>query len=182
MASQRLVSVLDKMIISDLLKTLFSALTVVVVIIVSRKFIRILGKAIEGEVSTQTVVSILGLKTIAAMVALLPAGAFIAVIIVLGRMYRDQEMSAFLSAGAGVGMLYRSVFMLMIPLSIVSVGLSMVTVPWTNATIQTMIHEDAQSADVRSIAAGRFSEYNEAVAVKKQLETSQGEVYQVVTR
>ena len=180
MVRRHMVSVLDKMIISDLIKTLFSALTVVVVIIVSRKFIKILSKAIDGEVSTQTILSVLGLKTVIAMVALMPAAAFMAVIIVLGRMYRDQEMSAFASASAGVGMLYRSVFMLMIPLSIIATELSMNTVPWANATIQTLIHQDAQSADMRTVAAGRFSEYKHGDLVIYVEDISAAEVMQKV--
>lgn len=159
MVRPHMMSVLDKMIIADLIKTLLSALSVVVVIIVSRKFIKILSKAIDGEVSTQTILSVLGLKTVTTMVSLLPAGAFMAVIIVLGRMYRDQEMSALASASAGLGMIYRSVFMSMIPLCFIAAELSMYTVPWANATIQTLIHDDAQSADMRTVAAGRFSEY-----------------------
>ena len=54
MGRRKLVTVLDKMIIHDLLKTLLSVLTVIVVIIVSRKFIRILDEAIAGLVSNET--------------------------------------------------------------------------------------------------------------------------------
>jgi len=157
--------VLDKLIITDLFKTMLAALAVIVVIIVSRKFIKILAKAIEGEVSTHAILAILGLKTIVAMVSLLPAAAFIAVIMVLGRMYRDQEMSAIASAGGGVALLYRAVFMLMFPLSLFAMELSLVTAPWANATIQEMLHKDAQSAGTRSIAAGRFSEYKQGELV-----------------
>ena len=165
MVRRRLVSVLDKMIVSDLIKTMLSVLTVVVVIIVSRQFIRILAKAIEGAVSTQTILSILGLKTVVVMITLLPAAVFIAVIMVLGRMYRDQEMSAVASAGGGVAALYKAVFLLIIPLSGLAMQLSLVTAPWANAKIQTLIHEDQQSVDVRGITAGRFSEYKQGELV-----------------
>ncbi|MDD1643605.1 MAG: LPS export ABC transporter permease LptF, partial [Methylococcaceae bacterium] len=56
------------MIAQDVLKTLLSVLTVIVVIIVSRQFIRILAEAIEGQVSSETLLTILGLKTIIASV------------------------------------------------------------------------------------------------------------------
>ena len=46
-----LISVLDKMIVTDLVRTLIAVLLFIVVIIVSRKFIRILEKAIEGAIS-----------------------------------------------------------------------------------------------------------------------------------
>jgi lipopolysaccharide export system permease protein len=68
MGRRKLVTVLDKMIFQDLLKTLLAVLTVIVVIIVSRQFIRILAEAIEGQVSSETLLTILGLKTIIASV------------------------------------------------------------------------------------------------------------------
>ena len=101
MGRRHLVTVLDKLIIQDLLKTMLSVLMVIVVIIVSRKFIRILDDAIAGQVSNETLLSILGLKTIVASVEFLPVALFMAVLMVLGRMYRDQEMSAISSAGGG---------------------------------------------------------------------------------
>ncbi|MGR9037383.1 MAG: LptF/LptG family permease, partial [Gammaproteobacteria bacterium] len=83
------------MIAKDLLKTLLSVWIVIVVIIVSKSFIRVLDKAIEGQVSNETLAWLLGLKTIVAGVAFLPASIFMAILMVLGRMYRDQEMAAF---------------------------------------------------------------------------------------
>ncbi|MFW5444524.1 MAG: LPS export ABC transporter permease LptF [Methylococcaceae bacterium] len=158
--SYRLVSVLDKMIMKDLLKTVLAVLSVIVVIIVSRKFIKVLAKAIEGNISNETVLNILGLNTIVAISAFLPAAVFMAILMVLGRMYRDQEMAAIASAGGGVAVIYRSVYLLIIPLSIAAAGLSMVATPWAQSKMKALIHEDQKVADIRGIAAGRFSEYS----------------------
>lgn len=155
------VTVLDKMIAQDLLKTLLSVLIVIVVIIVSRKFIKILEKAIEGQVSTETLMTILGLKTIVASIEFLPVALFMAVLMVLGRMYRDQEMSAVSSAGGGAGTIYRAVFLLVFPLSILATGLSLYVAPWAEAKGDALVHQDEESADLRGIAAGKFSEYSQ---------------------
>ena len=158
---RHLVTVLDKMIVQDLLKTLLSVLTVIVVIIVSRKFIRILDEAIAGQVSNETLLSILGLKTIVASVEFLPVALFMAVLMVLGRMYRDQEMSAISSAGGGSGTIYRAVFLLVFPLSMLSVGLSLYVAPWAEASVDKLMQQGEESADLRGIAAGKFSEYSQ---------------------
>jgi lipopolysaccharide export system permease protein len=155
------VTVLDKMIVQDLLKTLLSVWAVIVVIIVSREFIRVLDKAIEGQVSNETLLTILGLKIIIASISLLPAAVFMAVLMVLGRMYRDQEMTVIASAGGGAGTLYRALFLLILPLSALAVGLSLYTAPWAEARIENLIHQDEESSDIRGIAAGKFSEYSE---------------------
>lgn len=158
---RKLVTVLDKMIIQDLLKTLLSVLTVIVVIIVSRKFIRVLDDAIAGQVSNETLLSILGLKTIVASVEFLPVALFMAVLMVMGRMYRDQEMAAVASSGGGAGIIYRAVFLLVFPLSVLSVGLSLYVSPWAESQVDKLMQQGQDSADLRGVAAGKFSEYSQ---------------------
>ncbi len=156
----RLLTVLDKMIIKDLFKTTISVLTVLVVIIVSRKFVRILAQAIEGNVATDTVMKLLGLKIVIATTTFLPAALFMAVLMVLGRMHREQEIAAIASAGGGVSTIYRAVYWLVIPLSLCTAGLSMYASPWAEAQADLLTHQDREDADIRGISAGRFSEYS----------------------
>jgi lipopolysaccharide export system permease protein len=160
MARRPLITVLDRMIALDLLKTLLSVWTVIVAIIVSRKFINILDKAVEGHISNDTLLTILGLKTVTAGISLLPAATFMALLMVLGRLYKDQEMSAIAAAGGGAGTLYRAVFLLVLPLSAITFGLSLYASPWAESRIERLIHQDEQSSDIRGIAAGKFSEYS----------------------
>jgi lipopolysaccharide export system permease protein len=161
MGRREIVTVLDKMVALDLLRTLLAVWSVIVVIIVSRQFIRILDKAIEGQVSNQALLTLLGLKTVIASAAFLPAALFMAVLMVLGRMYRDQEMSAVASAGGGAGTVYRAIFLLIFPLSVLAAGLSFYVSPWAEAMMEDMMHQDKESADLRGVAAGKFSEYSQ---------------------
>lgn len=157
----RFISILGKMIAWDLLKTVSSVLSVIVIIIVSRKFIKILALAVEGTISGETALSILGFKTIVAIASFLPASIFIAVLIVLGRMYRDQEMAAIATAGGGVVRIYRAVFLLVFPLSIIAYQLSLYAAPWAKEQILILTNKDMETAHIRGISAGRFSEYNQ---------------------
>lgn len=152
--------VLSRMIALDLLKTWLAVWSVLVVVIVSRSFIRVLDKAIEGRVSGDTLLSILGLKTLSIGTSLLPAALFMAVLMVLGRMYRDQEMSAVASAGGGCGTIYRAVFLWVLPVSLMAGGLSLHAAPWAEAQMTLLMQQDADSADLRGIASGKFSEYS----------------------
>ncbi|MFZ9609842.1 MAG: LPS export ABC transporter permease LptF [Methylococcales bacterium] len=160
MGRRKLITILDKMIIQDLIKTLFSVLTVIVVIIVSRQFIRILDGAIAGQVSDETLLDILGLKMIVATVEFLPVALFMSVLMVMGRMYRDHEMAAVASAGGGAVTIYRAVFLLVIPLSIIATVLSLYVSPWAESRADKLIQHDEESAELRGIAAGKFTEYS----------------------
>jgi lipopolysaccharide export system permease protein len=153
-------SVINKMIARDLAKTLTAVLSVLVVIIVSRKFIRVLDQVIEGQIASDTLFVILSLKILIAAVTFLPAATFMAVLMVLGRMYRDQEMAAISSAGGGVFTIYRAVFLVLFPLSIFATFLSLNASPWAESQIEARTHHDAQSADLRGLVAGKFSEYS----------------------
>ncbi len=158
---RKLVTVLDKMIIKDLIRTLLSVLIVIVVIIVSRKFIRILDDAVSGQVSNDTLISILGLKTIVAAVEFLPVALFMAVLMVMGKMYRDHEMAAISSAGGGAGTLYRALFLLVFPLSLITVGLSLYVAPWAESQVDILMQKSEESADQRGIAEGKFTEFSQ---------------------
>lgn len=148
------------MIAKDLLKTLVSVWVVIVVIIVSRKFIKILDKAVEGHISNDTLLTILGLKTVAVGISLLPAATFMALLMVLGRLYKDQEMSAIAAAGGGLSTLYRGVFLLAFPLSVIALSLSLYVSPWAENKVQKLVNQDERTSDIRGIAAGKFSEYS----------------------
>jgi len=159
--SYRFIGILDRMIAWDLLKTVSSVLSVIVIIIVSRKFIDVLSLAINGTISSETAINILGLKIVVAIAGYLPASTFMAVLMVLGRMYRDQEMAAIATAGGGAIRIYHAVFLLVLPLSIAAYQLALYAVPWAEEKILLLTHKDMETSDIRSIAAGRFSEYSE---------------------
>lgn len=156
----RWIGLLDKMIAWELLKTVFAVLSVIVIIIVSRKFIKVLALAIKGTISGNTALNILGLKTVVALVNFLPAAIFMAILMVLGRMYRDNEMAAVASAGGGATRLYRAVFLLVLPLSIAASLLSLYASPWAEKQMLLLTNRDMEKADMRGLSAGHFSEYS----------------------
>jgi len=47
------------------------------------------------------------------------------------------------------------------PLSILTVGIALYVSPWAAAKIESLISDDEKTADVRGIAAGKFSEYSQ---------------------
>lgn len=173
-------TILDKMICKDLTKTTFSILSIIVVIIVSRKFIRILAKAIDGQLSVDAVMSVLGYKLIVVTTMFIPAAVFIAILIVLGRMYRDQEMAAIASAGGGVAVIYRAVFWFVIPAILSAAALSVYIAPWAEAQMQIITTKDQSTLNVKGIEAGRFSEYRQGKIVFYAEDVDSHEVMQNV--
>jgi lipopolysaccharide export system permease protein len=155
-----LMRVLDKMIVQDLLKTLASVLSAIVIIVVSRNFISILKLAINGQLAKDTLFHYFSLKMIVVSINLLPVSTFIAILLIMGRMYRDLEMTAMSATGAGIGTIYRSLYIVVVPLFVLSSFLALFAAPWAEAQMKLLIKKDAQTADIRGITAGRFTEYS----------------------
>jgi lipopolysaccharide export system permease protein len=80
---------------------------------------------------------------------------------VLGRLYRDQEIAAIASAGGGSRTIYRAVLVFVLPLTLISAGLSLWLAPITETRMEQLLHQDKQSADLRGIGAGKFTEYSQ---------------------
>jgi lipopolysaccharide export system permease protein len=158
-------TVLDRMVSLEVVKTLCAILLVLVVIIVSRKFLNVLAKAIEGELSGDTIFQLLGLKILSATAILLPAASFMAILTVLGRMYRDQEMSALASAGVGMSRTYRALGWTLVPVCALSAVMSLEVMPWSEREAQALMTKDEKSADIRGFKPGRFNEFSQGDVV-----------------
>lgn len=157
---RNLLPVLDSMVVSDLFFTLLAVLAVLVSIIVSRKFLGILAKAIEGEVAADTLFILLALKTVSVAIFLLPPAMFLAALMVFGRMYRDQEMTVLASVGVGPARLYRAGALFVVPLVALAAWASLEVMPWAERQGQELIKKDEKTADIRGIRPGRFNEFS----------------------
>lgn len=107
----------------------------------------------------------LGLKIVAATISLLPSAAFLAVLMTLGRMYRDNEMSVLASAGAGLARLYRAVLVFVLPLVVVGWYLALNVLPWTEQQTRKLYEIEEKTADIRGIKEGKFSESSDGATV-----------------
>lgn len=159
------IPVIDRTIASELARTMLTVLLVLVTIIVSRKFLSILAKAIEGQIAGETLFKLLGLKMLAASIVLLPPSLFLSVLLVFGRMYRDQEMSGWSSAGVGLTRLYRAIAFFVLPLVVFNAILAFQIMPWAERNAQGLMQKDQQTSDVRSMKPGRFNEFSKGDVV-----------------
>lgn len=156
---------IDRQIAGELAKTLVAVLFVLVAIVVGRRFLAILARAIEGEVATETIFTLLGLKVVVTIAALLPASMFLSVLMVLGRMYRDNEMTVLACAGVGPMRIYRSLLIFAGPMCFIGAFLSLQAMPWSERLSQELISKDEKGADLRGIKAGRFNEFSQGDVV-----------------
>jgi lipopolysaccharide export system permease protein len=152
------VSVLSRYAIREVLAHLAGVLGVVLAIFLVRRFGSLLDEAADGSLPTSVILHLLGLRTIVALPSLVPAAFYLSVILALGRLYRDEEMTALAGCGVSPGRV-RGAVLGLAALAAVAVGfLSFAARPWAAAEFDAVRERAAASLDIGSMSPGRFYE------------------------
>lgn len=156
-----MISILDRHIFFNLLKALLAVLLVLSLIIDGLSFIQYLERVINGKINADVVLSLLGYEALRSTPRLIPPSFFLAILYVIGGMYRDSEMVALHSCAVSSARVYRSVVALALPLAGLTAWLTMSVAPWASGEI-SMIRMDQKTAAVElmGISEGQFNASN----------------------
>ncbi len=94
------------------------------------RLIRYFGIAAEGRLDVGLLFTIIGYNIPTFLELILPLSFFIALMLVLGRMYVDQEMSVLFASGISRGRLTRLMIPLITGLFVLQMGISLWAKPW----------------------------------------------------
>ena len=113
----------DSTVRRDLARTFAATLVVILTIVITMFLIRTLGQAAGGVIAPQDVVLLLGYTALGHISTMLTLSMFVAIVVTLGRMYRDSEMVIWFSSGLGLGRFVRPVLGMAWPVLAVSAAL-----------------------------------------------------------
>lgn len=133
-----------------------SVTIVLLFILLSNQFARVLGDAANGKLPREAVFSIIGLTSISYLTVLVPISLFLAVMLALGRLYRDSEMAAIAACGIGPLRIYRPIGLVALVLAAGLGWLSMYVAPWAVAQAEAITEDARQKAGLGSLEPGRF--------------------------
>ena len=128
------------------------------VIYESNRIIRQHADAEGSSLPVDVVVLLLALKSLYNLVTLLPLALFFAVLIALGRLYKDNEMLALAACGVSSARVLRSVLWCAFAFAGVVVGISLYAGPWAEEKSYQIQDALRTTADTRGMTAGRFRE------------------------
>lgn len=154
--------VIDRYILRETLFTLTAVTVILLVIFISNRFVKYLAEVGTGGVEAQAVLTVLGLKTLAALVIILPLGLFIAILLALSRLYKDSEMIALAACGVSIRRILRSVMVLALAVAALAALVSFVLAPWSEEESYRLRDEQQARATLAGVAPGRFTELNGA--------------------
>jgi lipopolysaccharide export system permease protein len=140
----------------ELARSFGATLVVILTIVITMMLIRTLGLAAGGSVNPQDVVLVLGYFALAHLPTMLGLSLFIAVVVTLGRMYRDSEMTIWFASGLGLGRFVRPVLGMAWPVLGVIGALLLFVWPWGNRSSAELRSRYEQRSDLSRVAPGVF--------------------------
>ena len=143
----------------EVLRTCVAVLAVLVLVYGADRFTRFLSDAAAGMVSTELVAQILALKLAEKLPTFLPLALYLAVLISLGRLYKDSEIVALGAGGVGLWRLSRGVFRVVAGLALAGAALSLFVSPSVASKRVALLEEARQQAENRVFVPGRFKEF-----------------------
>jgi len=172
-------SVLDRYISKELLRTLAGVAIVLYLIFLSNKIVRYLGDVASGELPGSYLLIVTALVSIRYLIILTPLAFYISILLFFGRLYRDHEMASMAACGIGTGRLYRPVFMIAIPLSIMIAILSFYLVPWAASYEASLARQFAKNMEFTGISPGKFHVSGDRIIYLEAMSPDRTEMHNV---
>ena len=148
--------ILKRYIISEILKPAAAIFIVLVIIFASYCAVTYLAQAVAGSLPPGTVGLLILLRIGMALEILLPTTFYLSVIIALGRLYKDSEMTALSACGVGIAGVLKPVFMLSLPLAVLAGCASLYIRPEAYEKIYQVQDQAQAQFDISRLEADHF--------------------------
>ncbi len=150
--------VIDRYVLREFIQTLFGIIGVLWLIYVATRFARYLAEAAVGNLPSEVIFTLLGLSSLGALSVLLPIGAFLAVMLALGRMNNDNELTVMAACGVPRKRLIRNVGFFASVIAIIVAILSFIVVPDVLSGRYELEQKAKVAANTTGLIAGKFKE------------------------
>lgn len=150
--------VLNRYLMKEMLGTHLAVTVVLLLIIIGGVVARMLREAAEGRIPADVLVPLVALGSVRGLILLLPVSLFLALMLGLGRLYKDSEMAALQACGVGPKRLYVAIVWVTVPMVALLTVLVLWAAPLASATIDQVRIEAEGRSDLVGVAPGRFLE------------------------
>ncbi|WP_343631696.1 LPS export ABC transporter permease LptF [Roseateles sp.] len=151
----------DSSVRKELARSFGLAFVVILTIVVTMLLVRSLGLAAKGSVAPQHVLLSLGYLALAQLPVMLSLSLFVAVVMSLGRMYKESEMTIWFASGLGLSRFVRPVLTMATPVLVVVAVLMTIVWPWSNESSAQLREQFEQRSDLSRVAPGQFQTSND---------------------
>jgi lipopolysaccharide export system permease protein len=146
----------DSTLRKELARGFGATLVVILTIVITMMLIRVLGQAASGVVAPTDVVLLMGYTVLSHLPTILALSLFVAIVITLGRMYRDSEMAIWFSSGLSLTRFIAPVLRMAWPVLLVVAVLVLLVWPWGNRSSAELRERYEQRSDLSRVTPGVF--------------------------
>jgi lipopolysaccharide export system permease protein len=146
----------DSTVRRELARGFGATLVVILTIVLTMFLIRIVGQAASGAVAPQDVVLLLGYVALGHLPTMLALSLFVAIVVSLGRMYRDSEMAIWFASGLSLSRFVRPVLHTSWSVLLVVALLLLFVWPWGNLSGLELRERYRQRSDLLRVTPGVF--------------------------
>jgi len=146
----------DSTLRKELARGFGATLVVILTIVITMMLIRVLGQAANGAVAPADVVLLMGYTVLSHLPTILALSLFIAIVVTLGRMYRDSEMAIWFSSGLSLTRFIAPVLRVSWPVLLVVAVLVLLVWPWGNRSSAELRDRYEQRSDLSRVTPGVF--------------------------
>ncbi len=140
----------------ELLVTLGAVSSVLLLIVMSGRFIKYLAQAAQGILDPGVLFTVISFRIPGFLQLILPLGLFLGILLTYGRLYLESEMAVLAATGMSLGRLLAYTMGPALMVALVVACLSLWLTPWGLAKVQRIL--DAQDAltEFDTLVPGRF--------------------------
>ncbi len=147
---------LERYILREVVASWLAVTGVLLAIMVPFEMARVLSRAADNQYPRDVVLELIGLGAVHNLNVLVPIGLLLGLVLALGQLYHDSEITATLACGAGPGRIYAPVGLLAIAVTALLVWLSLGVAPRAMARVLELRRIAFQAGRLAPVAPGRF--------------------------
>lgn len=155
---QSYLTIIDRYMLREFITNLAAVTSILLLIYIATRFARYLAKAAAGSLPTEVIFTLLGYSSLGALVLLLPMGAFLAVMLALGRMNSDNELVVISACGISDKRIMRNVLLFSCSIATIVAVLALYIIPSVLASNNIVEQQAKLVAETSGLIAGTFKE------------------------
>lgn len=157
--------IIARYLIKEIAQTLFAVCLVLMIIGLSGQLVNVFSDVAAGTLSVNTVMVVLGLKSLKMLMVILPLSLYLAVLMTLSRFYHNNEMAAISASGISQIYIVKIIVSFTFLFSILIGIFSFQIIPWANGLQQEIGLKAENATELEGMVAGRFRESSAGVGV-----------------
>ena len=147
---------LDRYLMRESLAAMLAVTGVLWIAMMANVGVQLFGTVMAGALPTQILPGLLWANAIKFLLFILPIGAFLGLLLALGRLYRDHEIPVLLACGASPFRLQRPVFLIAVIWSLLVAWISLSYWPATQTARDDMLQQARTASMYEQLPVGRF--------------------------